>query len=316
MDDLVLGYRNRLVAVTGSRGYLGSRLLQALDRAGARVVSFSRATADVRDRACWDAVVSAAPIIFHLAGNTSRVEAARDPEGSLASTVTPLQHLVAAARDSGLRPRVVFASTATVYGLTGSLPVGEDTAARPATIYDTHKLMAEQLVAAASAQGLIDGVSLRLANVYGPSPRASAALDRGVLNRVARQALFGEDLRVFGDGRYLRDYVYIDDVVRAFAASGIAPGMSGRSFNVASGHGVAVRDAFQLVAAAASRVTGREIGVSEIAWPVDTDPIERRSFTAAIDRIASACDWVPAVSMADGVERLIHHLAPAVRPRS
>lgn len=314
MDDFGCHYRGLLVAVTGSTGYIGSRLIEALERAGARAASVNRPFSDIRSRECWDSVVSDASVIFHLAGNTSHLEAARDPDGSLESTVAPISHLLAAARQAGRRPRVVFASTATVYGETESLPVGEDAATHPMTIYDTHKLMAEQLLAAASEHGVIEAVSLRLANVYGPSPRPSAA-GRGVLNRVARQALAGEGLSVFGDGRYLRDYVYIDDVVSAFAAAGIAPGMSG-PFNVGSGRGVTVAEAFQLVADAANRVTGNAVRVHETAWPAHSDPIERRSFTAAIDRITSACGWTPAVTFAEGVDRLISHLAQTAPPRS
>ena len=120
---------------------------------------------------------------------------------------------------------------------------------------------------------------------------------------------------MFGDGRYLRDYVYIDDVVRAFAAAGMAPGMIG-PFNVGSGRGVTVGEAFQLVADAANRVTGNAVRVHETAWPADSDPIERRSFTAAINRITSACGWMPAVPLAEGVDRLISHLAQSTPPGS
>ncbi|HYE85342.1 MAG TPA: SDR family oxidoreductase [Vicinamibacterales bacterium] len=305
MKGVIDGLRDRPVIVTGGRGYIGSCLAQALARAGAQVLSLDRRGADVRARETWDAIVQAAPLIFHLAGTTSHTEAA----GSLESTVMPVRHLIDAAKAAGRHPRVVFASTATVYGLAGVMPVDEDTPASPITVYDAHKLAAEGLLAGASEQGLIDAVSLRCANVYGPSPRASAARDRGVLNRAARQALSAGDLQVFGDGRYLRDYVYIDDVVRAFTTIATTPVLTGRVFNVGSGRGVAVGDAFALVAAGASRMTQTDIRVRTVPWPPDTHPIERRNFTASIARLTAACGWVPSVGIEEGVERLLEYVA-------
>ena len=307
MDTPARGYDHLSVAVTGSRGYIGAALVEALGTTTARVVAVSRPDADVRATDCWARIVATADIIFHLAGNTSVHEAATDPEGSRQSTVLPLQHLAAAAHAAGRCPRVVFASTATVYGLTATLPVAEDTEARPVTTYDRHKLAAEQALAAASTAGLVDGVSLRLANVYGPSPAPSSAGDRGVLNRVTRLALAGQDVCLFGDGHYLRDYVYIADVVRAFLVAGLQPGAGG-AFNVASGTGTTVRDAFHLVTERAARVSGRRSPIRHAPWPDTADPIEFRQFTADIDRMHTVFGWRPAVPLADGVDGLIDHL--------
>lgn len=304
--DLVASYRSKTVAVTGSNGYLGAAMVEALRTTGARIVAVSRPAADVRTRECWADVVAQADVIVHLAGNTSVRNAALDPDASLRSTVLPIQHLVAAARATRRRPRVVFASTATVYGLTDVLPVSEDTAARPTTVYDAHKWQAEQSLAAASAHEWIDGVSLRLANVYGPSPAASAAGERGVLNQVARLAVAGRDVCLFGDGGYLRDYVYVDDVVRAFLLVGMQSGTG--VFNVASGTGTTVRDAFHLVVERAARVTGTRSVIREVGWPDTTDRIEFRQFTASIERMARSFDWRPTATLAGGIDRLVGQL--------
>jgi nucleoside-diphosphate-sugar epimerase len=319
MQRLVRAYEGTVVAITGGTGYLASALDQALRKDGARVLLVSRKDippspgaeslkADVRTADCWRTIVQRADVVFHLAGNTSAYAAAKDPAGSLLSTVAPLTHLAAAAREAGRRPRVLYASTATVYGLTPTLPVGEDTVLRPVTTYDLHKAFAEKQLELASTQGLVEGVSLRLANVYGPSSSGSSADDRGVLNRITKLALQGADLYLYGDGGYLRDYVYIDDVVRAFLVAGVQREIVGRSFNVASGVGCTVRDAFSLVAERAEKVTGRKSCVYNAPWSEDANPIEFRNFTARIDRMRSACGWKPVVTLADGVEHLIRHL--------
>lgn len=319
MRRLVRAYEDKVVAITGATGYLASAVDQALRNGGARILLVSRRDippspgadslkADVRTAGCWQTVVRRADVVFHLAGNTSAYAAAKDPAGSLLSTVAPLTHLAAAARETGRRPRVLYASTATVYGLTSTLPVGEDTDLRPVTTYDLHKMFAEKQLEQASNQGLVEGVSLRLANVYGPSSSGSSADDRGVLNRITKLALQGADLCLYGDGGYLRDYVYIDDVVRAFLVAGVQPEIVGRSFNIASGTGCTVRDAFHLVAERAEKATGRRSHVCSTPWPEDAGPIEFRNFTAKIDHMQAACGWKPMVTLSDGVERLINHL--------
>jgi len=225
-----------------------------------------------------------------------------------------LIHLATAARAARRRPRVVYASTATVHGLTERLPVDEDAETSPITVYDLHKLCAERHLELASSQGLLDGVSLRLSNVYGPSPGSRSADGRGVLNTVTARAMRGADLCLYGDGAYLRDYVYIADVVRAFVTAGVQPGVSGRSLNVGSGTGITVRDAFHLVTERAERVSGRRSVVRCAPWPDHADPIDRRHFTANIDRMDMVCGWRPAVGLADGIDHLIDHLARTTAP--
>lgn len=309
-DGEVAGYAGKAVWVTGSTGYLGSALLQGLQATAARIECLR---GDVRRAETWQPAVEDADIIFHLAGNTSVGEAARDPAASLQSTVLPLMHLTRLAAAQRRRPRVVFASTASVYGLTDPLPAGEDVVPRPETIYDLHKWWAEQQLAWASRQELVDGVSLRLANVYGPSRSAPSAPERGVLNRMTAQALRSEPLSLYGGGHCVRDYVYIDDVVRAFLLSGVTPGMTGQSYNVASGHGVTLREVFSLAVERVVQAGGPRSSIHEVPWPAESTAIDRRNFSARIDRLRHACGWQPAVSLTTGLDRLIEHLRSMVR---
>ena len=316
MDDAINHYGNKTVAITGASGYLASALIDALQKTPAHILRVSRRDlhpisgtetlkADVRTSDCWENVVSKADIIFHLAGNTSVYAAAKSPADSLNSTVLPITHLVKAAQESRRRPRVVFASTATVYGLTNELPVSEDAPTEPVTNYDLHKLFAEKQLGLASNQGILEGVSLRLANVYGASSSNSSANDRGILNRITRMALQGANLKLYGDGNYLRDYVYIDDVVSAFMVAGIAEKVVGRSFNVATGKGITVRDAFHLVAERAARVTGKRVNIENSPWPEGADPIEFRNYVADITGLQNFAGWHPMISLNEGVDRMI-----------
>lgn len=309
-------YAGRRVAITGASGYIGSALRAWLRAARAQLLLVSRRPVDgvsderwlegdVSTAGCWQRVVAEADVVFHLAGNTSVYAAAADPAGSVVSTVLPVAQLCRAVRDRQRQVHVVFASTATIYGLTPDLPVVEDAPQLPITVYDQHKLFAERELALASRHRLLSSVSLRLANVYGPSPGTSSSDDRGILNRVTRLALNGSEVRAFGGGNYLRDYVYIGDVVDAFVRAGLALECAGESFNVGSGRGVTVRDAFALAIERAHAATGRRSSLVSADWPAGADPIEFRNYTADVRRLADACGWRPQVTLADGIDRLI-----------
>jgi UDP-glucose 4-epimerase len=306
----------KTVVVTGASGYIGSALVNALIKHFCKVIRVSRVElapladtitikADICTLNTWVNIAAKADIIYHLAGNTSLYEAAKNPAESLNSSLLPLNHLVKAAQIQRCKPRVVFASTATVYGLTSYLPVAESVTPKPITIYDLHKLFAEQQLALATQKDLLDGVSLRLANVYGPSIGVSLADDRGILNKITTIALQGKNLMVYGDGNYMRDYVYITDVINAFLFAGVTPHLGGQSFNVASGVGTTVKQAFELVATQAEKTTGQPIEVSCIEWPKETDSIEFREFTADISKYITATNWKPRINIKKGIALLI-----------
>lgn len=327
IDQFIRAYRNKTVAVTGAGGYLAAVVIDELRKTPAHILRVSRRDlaplpgtetirADVRESDCWQEIVSKADVIFHLAGNTSMYAAARNPSDSLSSTVLPITQLVAAAQAVGHKRRVVFASTATVYGLTDVVPVGESADTKPVTNYDLHKLFAEKQLELATQKGILDGVSLRLANVYGASSSHSSSDDRGVLNKIAIMALQGRNLKLFGDGDHLRDYVHIDDVARAFMAAGKAEDMAGKSFNVGTNRGITVREAFRLVADRVATVTGKRVSIESIPWPEGADSIESRNFVADIAGFTKATGWYPMISLNVGVDMMIESFSRSLKSNS
>jgi len=311
-------YQGKVVAITGSSGYLGSVIVEQLKKTSAQILCVSQKpiesiegtetfVTDIRTESCWNEIVLKSDIIFHLSANTSIYSIDQDMVGSFDSSVKPITHLLGAARKHGKCPTIVFASTATVYGMTNKLPVTESSKLSPITVYDLHKLFVEKQLEFAANKNIINAVSLRLANIYGPSPSISAAFERGILNKVIGMALKEKKIYVFGAGDYIRDYVYVDDVAKAFILGGIEEKMHGETLNVASGIGISIFDAFNRIKERVAAKLGYDIAIENTAWPKNTDPIETRNFIADISRISSF-GWAPEINLDTGIDRMIDNL--------
>ena len=229
MNNLIKELENKVVSITGASGYIGSALIKELEKYPVnKVIRISRKkltpnintedwVLDLNEQKSWIKIVRHSDIIIHLAGDTSILSAENNPADSLISSVLPIIHLVGAAKELSCKPRVIFASSVTIYGLNEDFPIEESHISNPITSYDLHKFFAEQQFKIASNNNLIDGISLRLANVYGPSLNESSEPKiEGFLARVTKMSFENENPQVYGKGSYIRDYIYIDDVVSAF----------------------------------------------------------------------------------------------------
>ena len=295
----LLAYRGLTVAVTGAAGFLGGCLVNRLAAVDCRIVPVTRTAPRP-----WDEVVNA-DVVFHFAAQTSSVAAADNPDRDFAANVAPMRQLLESCRRLRRRPVVLFAGTVTQSGIPSRLPVNEDAIDQPVTIYDQHKLIAEGDLKTASSDGTVYGATLRLANVYGPGGHGRNT-DRDILNLMIAAAVRGEPLTVYGAGDYVRDYVFVEDVVDAFLMAAIHPDrVNGRHYVIGSGRGITIREAFELVATRVEALTGRRVPVSTAEPPRPLSAIEQRHFVADPSRFSAATGWLPAWSLSDGIDRTI-----------
>jgi UDP-glucose 4-epimerase len=310
-------YEGKVVLVTGGSGYIGSALIDKLKKFNCQIIRTSRTKGvpiagvqdkilDLESKESWIEIVSSADVVFHLAGNTSIPFAEENVDNSLLSNLLPIANLIYASKKLKSCPKVIYASTATVYGMIETLPVSEEVIPRPVSIYDLHKLYAEQHLTMASNQGFLSAKSLRLANVYGPSLSESHSEDRGILSRITKACMQGHTVNAYGGGNYLRDYIYIDDVVDAFLCSGIA-GSPHTVLNVASGIGTTVKAAFEMIADEVEKNTGISANVIDTNWPQNINIIETRNFIASNNKLKSMLGWKVNVPLKTGIQRLVQH---------
>jgi nucleoside-diphosphate-sugar epimerase len=313
------------VLITGGSGYLGTALASRL-RGEAEVRILSRRppvselearyfAADMTSLESLKSAVEGVSVVFHLAGQTSLQRAKDDPTADLAANVGSMLNLLQAVKETGQVTTIVTAGTITEAGLPAATQIDEAIADVPVTIYDVHKLTAERHLERASREGEAHGVTLRLANVYGPSKR-SGSPDRGVINRMVQNALAGEPLTIFGDGEYLRDYVYIDDVVDAFlCAARDARALSGQHFLIGTGVKQTLASVVRVIAEQVSQRSGVAVSVVHVPAPETMDAIDARSYVVDSRRFSRLTGWSPKVDLAGGIDRTINALCSPGQPQ-
>jgi len=244
-------------------------------------------------------------VVFHFAAQTSVYVAAENPVNDYQTNVLPMLLMLETCKKNGRRPDILFAGTSTEVGLPDKLPVNETFPDRPITIYDTHKWMAETYLKCYARLNLVRGVTLRLTNVYGPG-WISSCEDRSVLNRMARKALSGENLTLYGSGESIRDYVYVEDVLCAFlVALANMDQLNKKHFVLGSGEGTSIAEMMNQITDKVAQKTGVRVNVDSIDPPHGLSQIEWRNFIADSKSFSSITDWQPQYSLSEGIDRTL-----------
>jgi nucleoside-diphosphate-sugar epimerase len=246
-------------------------------------------------------VLSQSTVVFNLAGEIGHTASMRNPERDLAiNTVAQLrflQRLVAV--NPGIR--VVYAGTRQVYGVPDYLPVDENHPIHPVDFNGVHKYAATMYHLMLSSAGLLDACVLRLTNVYGPRLSLDAP-GQGVLATYLRQLSRGERLEVFGDGRQLRDPVYVDDAIGAFLLAGAVPRLLSRSYNIGGPCALELRE----LAVQASGLAGVPAPIFR-EFPDEAKAIDIGSYCSDWNRIRDELGWSPKTPFAAGMAETLAH---------
>ena len=236
------------ILVTVGAGFIGVHLANQLHREGRLVrvldnlssgdpalldsgINLTRG--DVRDVPKLWSLLQGVDVVYHLAALVSVPASVLYPREYNDINVGGTVALLEACRDVGVR-RVVFASSATVYGDQKVKPVSEELSPHPAVPYAVSKLAAERYLFTIGRLENFETVALRIFNAYGPGQPLSPA-HAPVIPLFMHQILGGGSVVVFGDGAQSRDFVYIDDVVDALVSAGSATGVNQQVINVGSG---------------------------------------------------------------------------------
>lgn len=315
---MISAFRNRKVLVTGGLGFIGSNLALRLVRAGARVTivdsevagcganrhNIAGAEGDVRviaadagDAAALAGEIRGCAVVFNLAGEISHIHSMRDPARDAAlNAMSQLRFLEECARqEPGVR--VVYASTRQIYGVPCYLPVDERHPIRPVDFNGIHKYAATAYHLLWSDLGRIDARVLCLTNVYGP--RLALWLSgQGFLANFLRRGLLEQAIEIFGDGRQLRDPVYVDDAVDAFLLAAGVDAPQSRLWNVGGLQALSLANIAEVISAAGG-------GPPPVCrpFPVEQQGIDIGSYCSDSTKIREELGWHPRIAFEEGIRR-------------
>jgi len=234
------------ILVTGGAGFIGTHLCKHLHDSGHQIISldcnhvgdkpWGCVNADIRDSLELDGI----DIIVHLAAQISVPISIEHPDETLSVNVDGTSSIIAAAESSGVK-RILFASSAAVYGDSDQVPVSEEAPLTPQSPYAVSKIIGEELL----RRSEIESCSLRFFNVYGPNQSAEGGY-AAVIPAFKKAIAEGKECTIFGDGTQIRDFIHIDDLVRIIGLA-IAAEKLPLELNIASGEATSLLDLIEIL---------------------------------------------------------------------
>ena len=297
------------VLVTGGAGFIGSHIADALLDLGHTVhvmdnLSTGRSEnvpeaasffeLDIRSDSAADLVATQQyDCMVHHAAQMNVRRSVEDPQFDADVNIGGLLNLMEAGIKNGLET-VIFASTGgAIYGEPEFVPQTTNHPLRPMSPYGITKLASEKYLSFYQQQHRVRTVSLRYGNVYGP--RQNAHGEAGVVAIFAGQMLNGGQPVIYGDGTQTRDYVYVDDVVRANMAA-LQSGESG-VFNVGTATETSVNELFEVLASATKSHTQRKYAPAR--------PGEQDRSVLGCEETNLHIGWKPEVDLTEGIVRTV-----------
>jgi UDP-glucose 4-epimerase len=256
---------------------------------------------DIRDRPAMDYLVREQDYIFHLAGQVSHVDSITDPFNDVDINVIGTLTILEAMRKYNPSGRIIFTGTRGQYGTTVKLPVDELASTNPKGMYAITNLAAEKMLLMYHEVHGLNGVSLRITNTYGP--RHQMKHNRyGVVNWFVRLALDNRVIPLMGDGKILRDYLYIDDLVEALIETALCDSAYGEIFNVGLGKGITFVDLAQTVLDVAQQ--GK---IEFVPFTEERKALEPGDYVGDYRKIKNIVGWEASTDLRHGLQTTIDY---------
>jgi nucleoside-diphosphate-sugar epimerase len=208
-------------------------------------------------------------------------------------------NLLEACRAMNQNARIVYTSTRQVYGIPRAVPVREDHPTLPIDVNGIIKLAAEYYHVLYDRAYDVRSAVLRLTNTYGPRQALRSDDRQGFISVLLRRALLGDPLAIFGNGRQLRDFGYVDDVVEALLLAAQTESCYGRPLNLGSDSHHSILEFVDILN------TLCPLRYELVPFPADNKIIDIGDYYGDCSAFAAATGWKPQVSLAEGLRRTL-----------
>jgi UDP-glucose 4-epimerase len=317
MAELEAMFAGKHTLITGGLGFIGSNLARRLVELDAKVLLVDsmipdyggnlfnvdgiedRVTinfADVRDRYGMEYLVRGQDYIFNLAGQVSHLDSMQDPLTDLEINCRSQLSLLEACRTHNTGVKIIYAGTRQIYGRPKYLPVDEAHPREPVDFNGVHMMAGEWYHLVCHRVYSMRTVSLRMTNIYGPRMRVKDARQT-FIGWWIRQVVEGQELLVFGDGRQVRDFNHVDDVVEALLLAAASPAADGKIYNLGGDRPVSLLDLAKMML----EINGG--GSYRLApFPPERQAIDIGDYYGNYGKICTELGWRPTIPLRQGLQ--------------
>jgi len=308
-------FKNKKILITGGLGFIGSTLAHRLAKIEADIYLIDSLIpeyggnnfningieskvkvniADVRDKHSMDYLVKDKDIIFNLAGTLSHIDSMNDPFTDLEINCMSQLSILESCRKNNRDIKIIFAGTRGQYGKADHLPVDEKHLMHPTDVNGINNIAGESYHILYNNIYGIRAVSLRLTNTYGPRHQMKHH-KQGIINWFIRQLIEEQTIKLYGDGKQIRDINYVDDVVEALLLVACNEKADGEVFNL----GGIPKNLIDLVETMID-VYGKG-NYELIPFKDDLKKIEIGDYVANFEKIKNTAGWQPKISLEEGL---------------
>jgi UDP-glucose 4-epimerase len=320
--DYVDRFEGKQILITGGLGFIGSNLAHRLVELGAQVLIVDSLVpqyggnlfnvagledrirvniADVRDRSSMDYLVQGQDYLFNLAGQVSHMDSMKDPFTDLEINCRSQLSILESCRYNNPDVKVIFASTRQIYGVPDYLPVDERHLVHPTDVNGINKMAGEWYHIVYNNVYGVRAASLRLTNTFGPRIRVRDARQT-FLGLWIRLLIEGRELAIYGDGRQVRDFNYVDDVVEALLQVAVDDEANGQVYNLGGDEPINLLHLAQLMIEIAGKGS-----CQLVPWPANRKRIDIGDYYGDYRKIRSKLGWCPRISLEEGLSRTFRY---------
>ena len=315
-------FKGKNVLITGGAGFIGSNLAIKLVELEANVTIIDSFIpeyggnlfnldpikdkvklniSDVRDEHSMKYLIKEHDYLFNLAGQTSHIDSMNNPYADLEINARSQLSILEACRRYNPEIKIVFASTRQIYGKPQYLPVDEKHPLYPVDVNGINKMAGEWYHLLYYDVYKIRSVVLRLTNTYGPRMRVKDARQT-FLGIWIKNVIEGNKILVFGDGKQIRDFNYVDDVVNAILLSAQSEDADGMIFNLGADDPINLEDTAKLMIE-----ISHNANYELVPFPAERKAIDIGDYYADYRKIRSKLGWQPKISLKDGLKLTINY---------